>query len=346
MDKKKALRLGFLFVFLFTIPGSAIAGGLIPAKYAGEFMATGVGARALGMGGAFVAEARDVTAGYWNPAGLSALNYPQIIGMYAERFSGIVNYNYGAVAIPFRSDQSLGISLIRLGVDDIPVTALRNPRFQLGETYVDKNGVLVRNTPQVVRKINDAEYALYLTYSKRRSDQFAYGGNVKLVRKGVGDNSAWGIGFDVGVLYRPWRELSLGANFQDFTSTLLAWDTGRRELITPTLKAGLSYPVAVSFLSGTFTPVADVDTRFENRRFASQVHLGRVSMDFHFGLEYEFRKIAAIRLGSDAGYLAAGAGLRLPKLQLDYAFLSHDELGDTHRISLKLTIEEERFARR
>ena len=40
-------------------------------------MAIGVGSRPLGMGGAFVGIADDVTAGYYNPAGLANLNYPQ-----------------------------------------------------------------------------------------------------------------------------------------------------------------------------------------------------------------------------------------------------------------------------
>src|SRR4249920_227564 len=38
----------------------------------------GVGARALGMGGAFLARADDATAATWNPAGLSYLRRPEV----------------------------------------------------------------------------------------------------------------------------------------------------------------------------------------------------------------------------------------------------------------------------
>ncbi|MEK9136891.1 MAG: UPF0164 family protein, partial [Bacteroidota bacterium] len=78
------------------IAASAVAGTGV-AKYAGEFISLGVGGRALGMGGAFVALANDVTAGYWNPAGLSHIYYPQFTLMHDEQFGSLVNYDYGAV---------------------------------------------------------------------------------------------------------------------------------------------------------------------------------------------------------------------------------------------------------
>ena len=40
---------------------------------AGKFLSIPVGARALGMGGAFVAVANDVSAMYWNPAGIAGV---------------------------------------------------------------------------------------------------------------------------------------------------------------------------------------------------------------------------------------------------------------------------------
>ena len=42
-------------------------------KYAGEFLYVGAGARALALGGAYVAMAGDATTAYWNPAGLYSL---------------------------------------------------------------------------------------------------------------------------------------------------------------------------------------------------------------------------------------------------------------------------------
>jgi hypothetical protein len=89
-----------------------------------------------------------------------------------------------------------------------------------------------------------------------------------------------------------------------------------------------------------------MDIRFENRRYSAQYNLGKVSFDLHFGAEYRLKNLLAFRFGLDTGRFAAGVGIKLPKLNVDYAFLSHQDLGDTHRISVILTLEEEKFKRK
>lgn len=330
-------------VFSFS---SGLAGDFGTAKYAGEFLGLGVGGRSLGMGGAFVSLARDVTAGYWNPAGLAFLKYPEIMLMHSSQFSGVVNYDYGSFGLPVGKRNSFGISIFRVGVDNIKKTALRNPDVGLGDTYVDENGQLVRNTPFVDDVFGSTDYAFFFTYSKRVSNGFSYGGNVKLLNRSLGDNSAWGVGFDVGFMFNPVSELIIGINLQDVTSTVLAWDTGRRELITPSLRTGVSYPITFSAMGGQMQPALDFIIRFENRKQSAQAHIGNTSVDVNLGWEYRYRDIFAIRVGStEVGQFTAGAGLHFPKLHLDYAFLGHEELGNTHRISARLTLEEPRFKR-
>ena len=53
------------------------------------------------MGSAQIAIVNDVTSGYWNPAGLARINYPQVALMHEEHFGNLINYNYAAVAIPY-----------------------------------------------------------------------------------------------------------------------------------------------------------------------------------------------------------------------------------------------------
>ncbi len=323
-------------ILLWTAWGNAAA----IRKYAGEFMAGGVGGRALGMGGAYVAVTGDVTFSYWNPAGLSTIRYPELGFMHARRFGGVVNYDYLGGALPVSRRETIGISLVRLAVDDIPVTALPRPDLPLDAVYTNESGETLNNRPFAVRSVSDGEYALYLSYARMQMGRFAWGVSAKMVHKATGDNAAWGAGFDLGAVWLPWRSLRLGANLQDFTTTLLAWDTGERELVSPTLKLGAAYPFILRPLRSRLLLAADTDLRMEGRAIAAQSHYGPVSADFHFGAEWVFHNVLSLRTGSDTGYFSAGAGLRLPRLDLDYAFLKHDQLDNSHRISLRVRIEE------
>lgn len=320
-------------VAIFSLDAHA-QGGFKKAKYAGEFLNLGAGGRGLGMGGAHTALARDVSAAYWNPAGLVNIEYPQIMLMHAQQFEGVVKYDFGSFGVPFGPHRSLGLSLIRLGVDDIKRTELENPDAKLGPT----------NRPKVAGLFSDAEYALFLTYAVRRTNALSFGANIKILHKALGDNSAWGLGFDLAALFNPIGNLQVGLNLQDVTSTVLAWDTGRRELIFPMLKAGLAYPMGFPMIGGYMAPALDFEIRFEGRDFASQLAAGPVSLDSHLGWEYQ-REAFAFRFGSDVGNFAVGAGINLPKLQIDYAFLNHSDLGESHRISARLAIEELKYRR-
>ncbi len=305
------------------------------AKYGGEFLTLGAGGRGLGMGSAYSALANDVTAGYWNPAGLAQLEYPQIMLMHSEQFEGVVNYNYGSFAMPLGANRSLGVGLIRLGVDDIFVTKLTNPELKLDAT----------NKPYKERTISDAEYALFLSYASQKSERWSWGANVKIIHKSIGDFSAWGLGFDLATLFKPVGDLQIGLNLQDLTTTVLAWNTGAREIIIPTLKAGVAYPLQIKGLGGSMAPALDFDIRFEGRDYAAQFSSGPVSVDSHLGWEYQFREVVALRLGSDIGNFTAGAGIILQKFQFDYAFLSHDDLGNSHRVSARFSFENPKYRR-
>jgi len=173
--------------------------------------------------------------------------------------------------------------------------------------------------------------------------------NLKIISRSIDDGSAWGVGFDVGAIYSFAPNFRVGANLQDLTTTYLAWNTGRKELITPTAKIGSSYDFEI-FKTGRITPALDFDVRFENRKFASLAHLGAASFDMHAGLEYGFKDLFAVRVGyNDVKQLTLGAGIKLPKLNIDYSFAkfdASDQLGNTHRVSVMYTLESEKFRRK
>lgn len=343
------MRKSFYFISMVFLVSGLSYGQTVISKYAGEFLTLGVGGRALGMGGAHTAVVNDVTAGYWNPAGLARMNYPQISLMHEEHFGNLVNYNYAAVAIPYGKDMSFGVSAIRLSVDGIPDT--RNALIDRvsGQVIYDITNPKAVIDPSKITEFNNTDWAFYLTFAKRQTDKFYWGANVKIIRRDIAEFGATGIGFDVGAVYMPIDDLYLGANLQDITTTLVAWSTGRNELISPTAKIGAAY--GIHFLGGVIMPALDIDIRFENRQFASNFNIGPVSFDMHGGLEYSYKGIFAVRGGyNDVKQFTVGAGVKLPKLNIDYSFARFNDseinrLPDTHRISIMLTLEEPRFMR-
>jgi hypothetical protein len=341
--------------FLFMVLPLAVYGQTF-GKYAGEFMAIGIGGRALGVGSAYAALANDVTAGYWNPAGLARIQYPQIAVSHDERFGNLINYDYAAFAFPSGANtvdaesqqtlfqaESYGISIMRLGVDGIPDT--RN-------AWADSNGnriydEAIRPDISAITYFNWSDWVVYGTYAKQYSENLFYGANVKLIRRSAGEFHGTGIGFDLGLQFLATDDLVFGANLQDATTTFVSWSTGTNELISPTLKLGAAYSFEI--FEGKFTPALGTDVRFENRRFSAAANLGPISFDPQAGMEFDYKQIVAIRAGyNDLGNLTIGAGIHLRKLDIDYSFAKFDaadQLGNTHRISLRLTIEEEKYRR-
>lgn len=345
IDQKKSgspLKTGSAVLLLLMLV-AGLAGAQTVAKYAGEFLSIGVGGRALGLGGAYVALAEDATGGYWNPAALAALTYPEVGLMHEERFAGLINYDFGAVVIPYGPDASLGLSIIRLGIDGIPDSR---------DALIDQNGNGILDAGERldysrITYFSASDLAVYVTYAQRSSDDLFYGCNVKLIRRSLANGSATGIGFDAGVRYRLLENVFVGANAQDITTTLVAWSTGRNELISPTLKVGGA--AIFEMFNGRLTPTADMDIRFENRRTAAVSNLGPISFDPHAGMEFDYKNTVAVRVGySDIKQATLGAGLHLRKLDIDYSFMGfggNAELGSTHRISLRLMLQEEKFKR-
>lgn len=198
-----------VLILLFAAPADLRAQ---TRKYSNEFLNIGVGARALAMSGAGVASVRDVTAGYWNPAGLVDIEADlDIAGMHAEYFAGIAQYDYGAAAKTIDSTSVIALSVIRFGVDDIPNTT----------QLINADGTLNYDR---ITTFSAVDYGFLISYAKELSvPGLSLGANVKVVHRMIGDFAkSWGFGLDVGAIYRRgnWR---FAAMARDLTSTYNAW---------------------------------------------------------------------------------------------------------------------------
>ena len=148
-------KIGKLWAFLMVIVCMRAHAQVSTPKYSNEFLNIGVGGRALGMGNVQAAISNDVTAGFWNPAGLLNLSYKHNAAiMHSELFAGIVKNDYASYATPLDSNSALGISIIRTGVDDIADT--RNLINEYG--YVNYDNITLFSV---------ADYAMLISYARK-----------------------------------------------------------------------------------------------------------------------------------------------------------------------------------
>lgn len=342
------LRLALLVALL----APAASAQTTVVKYGAEFLASGVGARALGMGGAYVAHADDVTAGYWNVAGLDALTAPEGAYMHAERFNGAVSFDYAAVAYPLSDRSTVGVSFVRSAVDDIANTL---------DAYDPATGLPRPDAADRITYFSAADNALFLSYARHMSDRLSLGATAKVVRRGVGEfASAWGYSLDVGAQL-DLGHVRLGLNLQDATSMVQAWSVdqskfeqvdaesrpvGLTEIVLPVARLGAATTASLSDDVG-LTLAADLDLGFDGQK-ANVFNAGDVSFRPRVGGEMTFRDLLAFRAGvADVTTNerfgtqltpTVGAGVNLGALSVDYGFGDFgglaSELGYAHRVSL------------
>ena len=362
MPRLRLIGLAFLLLGLAAAPAEAQR----VAKYGADFLAGGVGGRALGMGGVAVALAGDVTAGYWNPAGLNRTAYPEAAYMHAERFSGIVQFDYGAVAFPINARSTVGVSFFRSGVDDIANTL---------DAWDAERDRPIANPEDAISFFSAADYAFFVSYARQLHPNLSLGATAKVVQRGIGDfASAWGYSLDVGAQYRL-GIFQLGLNLQDVTGMLQSWSVndealaslrdvyggempvGGAEIVLPVARFGAGATVPLTDDLG-LTAGLDLDLAFDGQR-AYAFNTGDMSFHPRLGTELTYKGVVALRAGiSDVtsserfGTQATptlGAGLDVGAFDVDYGFGDfggiRQELGYSHRVSLTYTLRQERFSR-
>ena len=342
----------FLILFLISLVSYNETFAADEGAHAAEFLSHGVGARALGMGSAFVAIADDVTATYWNPAGLAKFKKNGFSTMYSDTFrtgegsyfnQGLVSYNFVNYIHQIQGIGSIGLSWIRQGIDDIPRTtfididnngilgdfqdANGNGEKDEGEHYIDK--------PVVAEFFSNSDNALLISYAREIHPIIAIGGNLKLLSQSIFNNSGRGFGLDIGMLISPYSGFQIGAILLDATGTQIRWDTADRPTFTRgrRIRFGASYQFTFpSFGKGCF----DID--FETDQ--TDLEEGTDSAGgilLRSGAEYVLFEILALRCGWNGHGFAAGTGLQLNisaiTLYVDYAFNTHT-LGGSQRISV------------
>ncbi len=337
-------------------------------KFVNEYLNLGVGARSLAMMGAVSANTNDITAGYWNPAGLLDVKSQfQVSAMHSEWNAGIVKYDYIGVGKRFgEKNNSFGsITLLRTGIDNIPNTL--NIVTPEGNIDYDK-----------ISEFSSANYAMIVSYATNMFGGVKLGGSTKILYRQIGSFAhAWGFGFDVGAKFN-FDRFQVGVVAKDITSTFTAWSfdftekekrifaqTGNEipvssvEYALPRVIAGVSYENGFGKNKSDFSYLVEVDI---NLSTDGQRH-ALLSSDFvnispAFGVELGIFDKVFLRAGygniqrvvhdiaktgnSLEGQPNVGIGLKLGKLHVDYALTNVGNVASTlysHVFSLSLDLK-------
>lgn len=358
---RRGVKKIFIVLLLAFIRQTCWAQSTTP-KYSNEFLSIGIDARALGLSGAYTAISNDASSGYWNPAGLNSLTTQYDFGlMHAQYFAGIANYDYIGFATQIDSVSTLGVSVIRFGIDDIPDT-----RF-----LYDANGAVNYDNIQF---FSAADYAFLLSYARTLSilGGIDIGGNVKIVHRSAGSFAkAWGFGLDIGVK-KQIGNLNLGLMLRDITGTYNSWShntslvadiytqTGNvipensLEVTLPKAVLGVSYLVTIKKVVSLLASV-DLEFTMDGQR-NTLISSDPVSIDPRMGIEIGYLDKFFLRGGVgyfqevqnfDRSYSTVyqpnfGLGFDINHIRIDYALT---DIGDqaespySHVVSLKFGLD-------
>ncbi len=307
---------------------------------AAPFLNIGVGPRAIAMGGGFSATANDVTALYWNPAGISRTEYNEAMFSHTNWFADIT-FNWAGTKINLGDYGALGMSVTYLDYGKMEVTTMREQEGT-GEYFTAK------------------DISLALSYAYNLTDRFSIGGSVKYVNQSIWNSSADAIAFDLGTLfYSEIFGLRISATISNFGTDMslsgkdlmVLYDIdpnifGNNDQILAYLRTD-SYPLPLLFRVGLAKDL-----------FNSSLHRLTIGVDalhpndnsesLNFGGEYVFNEFLSLRAGyknlflknSEEG-LTFGIGVKYDfypgfGINFDYAYQDFGILKNTQHFSISV----------
>ncbi len=317
---------------------------LFPQTYAGssagQFLKIGVGARAGGMGNAFVAISDDPAAIYWNPGVISRLENNSVLFNHTYWLAE-TSHDFAGIVIKLLSGHALALSYTALSMNDMKVT---------NEFYQEGTG----------EYFSASDIALGLSYAFNLTNEFSIGFTFKYILQSIWHMDASAFALDIGLFYlTPVKGLSLGMSITNIGSEIkyegddnfiyYSFDPskhGNSDKIFSEIKMD-SWDLPLSFRVG-------LSYQLLNNRYNSiiisgdAVHPNDYNEYVNLGFEYSFKKTVFLRAGykslfkidSEEG-ITAGVGLLyyltdfIP-MKVDYSYSDFGRLKGIHKMSIEV----------
>jgi len=197
-----------LLCLLFALAAHGV--GYAQGTSGSQFLGVGMGARAMGMGGAYVSLSDDGTALYWNPAGLATVDGHRIAVSHLSWLDD-AGYQFAGYAMPV-GEGAVGLAL-------------------------EQGSLSWDNTGQGDFEAGDFSGAI--GYARRVKPNLGVGAGVKYLSSKLGDDSAASYALDVGMVYRFSESATLGAAVRNLGPGLTYIEES--DPLPATIAAGGSY---------------------------------------------------------------------------------------------------------
>lgn len=273
-----------------TLVFSLILGQTKVGTSAGNFLGIGLGAKAVGMGGAFTSHASDASVLYWNPGAMSRMESSQTQFTKADWLVD-TDLSFISSIIKLGPDNAVGLMLVVLDYGREEITDLEN---QEGTGLYWTASDLVAG----------------LAFSRNLTQRFSIGSTVKVIQQKIYNEKAFGLALDIGLKYMsPDDRYRIGMSIANFGSDLsldgkdllhkIDLDPsaeGHNETIVAKLKTD-AYPLPLIFRVGFSVDVIRMSDKLRLTLAADALIPGDDSESLHLGSELALGERIFLRAG-------------------------------------------------
>lgn len=341
MFKSKLANKLFLLTLIFTVNQNITAQNVSKAgTTAASFLEIGVGAGAIGMGGAFVSVADNASALYWNVGGIAELTQFEAIVVHTDWIAE-TSFDYAGLVLPLGNFGILGFSFTSLSMDDMKVTTVEKPDGT-GEFF------------------SASDIAVGVSYARTLTDRFSIGFTVKYIEQRIWHMSASAFAVDAGTKFRTdlLGGLTIGASISNFGTPMQLEGRDARYFIRvddtkqgsndriPTTIEMDEWELPLMMQIGISTFAFDNDT-YKLRLAADASVPNNNYQSMNVGGELSFKDFLFLRGGYNSlfltdgeGGLSFGVGLNSKMIfsdavvNFDYAFRDFGRLQNVHNFSV------------
>jgi hypothetical protein len=201
MRKNNTIKISLIFTLLLSMQASAQLIGVFGDERAGTtsmtFLKIPVGARAEGMGDAFIGVPGDASSLWWNPAGIGLKRKGELFLDHLQ-WPADISYEYLGFTWPLGRVHTVGVALASLHMDDMPVTTIYHPEGD--GTWWSFGDELIQ-----------------LSWAVSLTNHFTGGISVKYVRERLDDLTMSAPLLDMGTFYYTgFRDLTLAMSITNF----------------------------------------------------------------------------------------------------------------------------------